>query len=634
MGKLGGRTRTVAVLSAVIGVVVGGGLLSASASSPDGAVSSFVPITACRLLDTRTTTIGPRHTPLDPRVPYVATVWGANGNCTIPATATAVSMNVTAINPTNASYLTVYAADQDLPLSSNLNFVAGQPATPNAVTTQLSADGKITFYNNAGTVDVAADIVGYYVAATGGATGPKGDTGAQGPKGDTGATGDTGPQGDAGAAGATGPQGPEGDVGPIGPQGPEGDVGSIGPEGDLGPIGPQGPEGDVGPIGPQGPEGDVGPIGPQGPAGSGSSPDVVVTVATSGGDFPSVSLALASITDASAAKPYLIKVAPGTYAEPAGIVMKDWVSLEGSGQNGTTLETDTFVPPGIPTVSIGANIHTEISNLSLENSAGPGATSTALSVASALGALPVRISNVSALAQQGDTNYGVSIIGANPIVTNLTATAAFGQEATAVRVKDGLLAVTLTDVVAIAHDASTVNTGVKVEGSAEVTITNLSATSTGFGSDVYGVWADSPSGSTTLVNSKVAGFGFGLAGNLFGIKAEGFTVIRGGSMLMNQGSNSTGLYIGDVGNMKVDDLSVTVQASANSPVALENHGFTAVTNSILNTNFFGPAISNLATGFQSLRVAGTQLVGTVSSPTPGALKCFNNFDNSLNAVTC
>ena len=93
-------------------------------------------------------------------------------------------------------------------------------------------------------------------------------------------------------------------------------------------------------------------------------------------------------------------------------------------------------------------------------------------------------------------------------------------------------------------------------------------------------------------------------------------------------------YIGDVGNMKVDDLSVTVQASANSPLALENHGFTAVTNSILNTNFFGPAISNLATGFQSLRVAGTQLAGTVSSPTPGALKCFNNFDNSFNAVTC
>src|SRR5688500_1154232 len=97
MGKLGGRTRAVAVVSAVIGVVAGGGILSASASSPDGTVSSFVPITACRLLDTRTTTIGPRHTPLDPRVPYVAAVWGTNGNCTIPATATAVSMNVTAI---------------------------------------------------------------------------------------------------------------------------------------------------------------------------------------------------------------------------------------------------------------------------------------------------------------------------------------------------------------------------------------------------------------------------------------------------------------------------------------------------------------------------------------------------------
>ena len=47
-----------------------------------------------------------------------------------------------------------------------------------------------------------------------------------------------------------------------------------------------------------------------------SRPAQVVWVAKSGGDFTSVALALASITDNSAARPYLIKVAPGTYEEP------------------------------------------------------------------------------------------------------------------------------------------------------------------------------------------------------------------------------------------------------------------------------------------------------------------------------
>ena len=89
---------------------------------------------------------------------------GTNGNCTIPAGAVGVVMNVTIDNPTADSFLTVYPGDAaSRPLASNLNWTAVSSPTPNQVTVLLGATlGNIKFYNNAGSVNVLADIVGYY----------------------------------------------------------------------------------------------------------------------------------------------------------------------------------------------------------------------------------------------------------------------------------------------------------------------------------------------------------------------------------------------------------------------------------------------------------------------------------------
>jgi hypothetical protein len=81
----------------------------------------------------------------------------------IPPDAIGLSLNVTVDNPTSASYLTIFPSDVARPLASNLNWTAGQAPVANAVTTNISADGKVSFFNNAGTVNVIADIVGYYV---------------------------------------------------------------------------------------------------------------------------------------------------------------------------------------------------------------------------------------------------------------------------------------------------------------------------------------------------------------------------------------------------------------------------------------------------------------------------------------
>jgi hypothetical protein len=133
-------------------------------ATPGPDEATFVPMTPCRLFDTRagSNTVGPRNTPLGPNESHLQSVHGANGNCQVPSDATGVAMNVTTLNSTAQSFLAVYPADASLPLASNLNWSAGQGPTPNKVDVKLSATGQLRFYNAVGTVNVFADVVGYY----------------------------------------------------------------------------------------------------------------------------------------------------------------------------------------------------------------------------------------------------------------------------------------------------------------------------------------------------------------------------------------------------------------------------------------------------------------------------------------
>jgi hypothetical protein len=155
------RNATLAV-TAIVAALVCGSTMPASASVSSGDRGVYVPITPCRVMDTRPApeTVGGRSTPLAANDTHTITVLG---QCAVPLDASAVAMNVTVVNPTGSSFLTVYPADASKPLASSLNWVAGQGATPNAVTSDVSADGKVSFYNKSGSVDVIADIVGYYV---------------------------------------------------------------------------------------------------------------------------------------------------------------------------------------------------------------------------------------------------------------------------------------------------------------------------------------------------------------------------------------------------------------------------------------------------------------------------------------
>jgi hypothetical protein len=82
---------------------------------------------------------------------------GANG---VPLNATAVVLNVTAVGPTAASYVSVFPYGQKLPTVSNLNMTKGE-VIPNLVVVPV-VNGKVTFYNAVGNVDLLADLTGFY----------------------------------------------------------------------------------------------------------------------------------------------------------------------------------------------------------------------------------------------------------------------------------------------------------------------------------------------------------------------------------------------------------------------------------------------------------------------------------------
>jgi hypothetical protein len=84
------------------------------------------------------------------------------GQAGIPSSnVSAVLMNVTAVMPDRSTFITVYPTGGDRPLASNLNVVAGQ-VIPNMVLAPLGPDGAVALYNNAGAIDLVADVMGYF----------------------------------------------------------------------------------------------------------------------------------------------------------------------------------------------------------------------------------------------------------------------------------------------------------------------------------------------------------------------------------------------------------------------------------------------------------------------------------------
>ena len=117
----------------------------------------LVALAPSRVLDTREGIGAPQA-----KVGQDPLVLKLTGQAGIPSSnVSAVLMNVTAVTPDRSTFITVYPTGGDRPLASNLNVVAGQ-VIPNMVLAPLGPDGSVALYNNAGEIDLVADVMGYF----------------------------------------------------------------------------------------------------------------------------------------------------------------------------------------------------------------------------------------------------------------------------------------------------------------------------------------------------------------------------------------------------------------------------------------------------------------------------------------
>lgn len=122
-------------------------------------VGGFHPMVPARVIDSRSSSqVGPYFTPWGNGSVRDVTLAGVAG---VPVDAAAVVLNVTGVNATMNTYLTVWPKGQSRPTASNLNLPPGD-TRPNLVMAKLGTDGKVSIYNNFGRTDVVIDVVGWY----------------------------------------------------------------------------------------------------------------------------------------------------------------------------------------------------------------------------------------------------------------------------------------------------------------------------------------------------------------------------------------------------------------------------------------------------------------------------------------
>jgi outer membrane protein assembly factor BamB len=97
--------------------------------------------------------------PSGPASTREVTVTGVGG--VPPTAATAVVLNVTAVNPTVPTFVTVWPTGEPKPLASNLN-IPPFDVRANLVMVKVGAGGKVSVANDVGSVDLVADVAGWF----------------------------------------------------------------------------------------------------------------------------------------------------------------------------------------------------------------------------------------------------------------------------------------------------------------------------------------------------------------------------------------------------------------------------------------------------------------------------------------
>jgi subtilisin family serine protease len=165
------------VAAAIVGAATTGRLANLGTGDPnrllfvDPAWSAppprFSGLTPARLLDTREdgVTVDGDHQAEGLRFDQETTPFVVAGRGGVPRNASAVVLNVVAVDAIGDGYVTVFPCGATVPLAANLNYVDGQ-TVPNAVVAGIADDGTVCIFTLT-PMDLVVDVTGWFGPGSG-----------------------------------------------------------------------------------------------------------------------------------------------------------------------------------------------------------------------------------------------------------------------------------------------------------------------------------------------------------------------------------------------------------------------------------------------------------------------------------
>ncbi|MEA2329574.1 MAG: hypothetical protein QOE68_4533 [Thermoanaerobaculia bacterium] len=134
-------------------------LATTAAYAQAGGPYQFYSLTPCRVVDTRIA----QGTNGSPNLGTTRRDFIIKGNCGVPSTAKAVSINLAVTGATTNSWITIWPAGQPIPNTAAINFSQNDWALSNGAIVGLAAGSPDLSVQNAnGTVAVIIDVTGYF----------------------------------------------------------------------------------------------------------------------------------------------------------------------------------------------------------------------------------------------------------------------------------------------------------------------------------------------------------------------------------------------------------------------------------------------------------------------------------------
>ena len=228
-------------------------------------------------------------------------------------------------------------------------------------------------------------------------------------------------------------------------------------------------------------------------------PAKIAIVAQSGGDYADPVIAMNNLSawcgTPAAANPCLLKIMPGVYnVGENSVQMQSYVDIEGSGENATKIVGN---PSSYNTGIVNGASNAEIRLLTVEHTGG-GFYAIAVYNENA----SPKMSNVTATASGGTSNYGVSNYSSSPVMTNVTATASGGMNSISIQNLNSSSPIMIN--ITATASGGTSNYGIANDSSSSPTMNKVTSTASG-GTNSYGISNCSSSSTMTNVTATALG---------------------------------------------------------------------------------------------------------------------------------